>query len=202
MRRRHLLQSLAAPAIGAVLAPLQGCAGLGGPPRITLSEAELAALVARAFPLQQRVLDVLDLQLSVPRLRLLPDSNRLAVALSLRAQERLRGGNVQGELAFDSGLRYAPQDATMRLSEVRVQHVVFASGGDGSLAASVIDTLIRPPGVAQRIGRVLAELLLEDLVVYRVGAERLAHLRQLGLQPGAVTVTGRGVEIALIGLDG
>lgn len=202
MHRRHLLQSLTATATGAMLASLQGCAGLGGPPTISLGEAELSALLARAFPLQQRVLDVLDLQLGTPRLRLLPDSNRVAVALSLHVQERLRGGSGRGELAFDSGLRFAPQDATLRLTEVRVQHVGFAAGSDDAVGAAVIDSMTRLPGAAQRIGRTLAELLLEDLVVYRVDAERLARLRRLGLQPGAVTVTGRGVEIALLGITG
>jgi len=43
----------------------------------------------------------------------------------------------------------------------------------------------------------LAERLLEGLLVYRIGNQRLAQLHQLGLQPGAVTVTARGLEITL-----
>jgi len=39
--------------------------------------------------------------------------------------------------------------------------------------------------------------MLEDLPIHRLSAERLAALRQWGLQPGAVTVTARGVELTL-----
>ena len=48
--------------------------------------------------------------------------------------------------------------------------------------------------------RILAERALEDLAVYRLSADRQATLRQWGVQPGAVTVTARGVEITLAAL--
>lgn len=202
MQRRHLLLALAAPVLATGLAGLPGCAGLGGPSVITLGEAELAALVGRAFPLNRRVLEVLDLQLSAPRLRLQPERNRVAVALTLQAQERLRGGSGRGELAFDSALRYEPQDASVRLTQVRVQQVDFVPGSSAGPASAALDALTAQPGTAQRIGRALAERALEDLAIYRLGAERQASLRQLGLQPGAVTVTARGVEITLARLAG
>ena len=194
MHRRTFLLAPAAAALAGAAAQLQGCANLGQPRVITLSEAELSALVARAFPMQQQVLEVLDLQLSAPRLRLLPEINRISVLLVVRAQERLRGGRGRGELGFDSALRFEPQDASVRLNQVRVQHLDFAAGAESSLALEALTAL---PGAALRIGRGLAERLLEDLVVYRIGDQRLAQLHQLGLQPGAVTVTARGLEITL-----
>ena len=156
---------------------------------------DLSVLVARAFPMQLRVLDVLDLQLSAPRLRLLPDANRLSVLLVVRAQKQLRGGRARGELGFDSALRYESADATVRLTQVRVQHLDFVAGAESSLALEALTAL---PGAAVRIGRGLAERLLEDLVVYRISDDRLAQLRQLGLQPGALTVSSRGLEITLV----
>ena len=39
--------------------------------------------------------------------------------------------------------------------------------------------------------------VLEDLVIYRLGAEPQAGLREAGLAAGAVTVAARGVEITL-----
>jgi hypothetical protein len=44
----------------------------------------------------------------------------------------------------------------------------------------------------------LAEKLLEDLVIYRLPADKLEQLRRLGVAPGAVSVTSRGVEITLV----
>ncbi|OGB05662.1 MAG: hypothetical protein A3E25_14585 [Burkholderiales bacterium RIFCSPHIGHO2_12_FULL_69_20] len=202
MHRRHLLLALASPILVTGLMGLPGCAGLGNPSVITLGEAELAALVARAFPLNRRVLEVLDLQLSAPRLRLQPDFNRVSVALTLRAHERLRGGNGRGRLVFDSALRYEPQDASVRLTQVRVQQVDFMPGSSAGPASAALDVLTAQPGPAYRIGRALAELALEDLAIYRLSADRQASLRQRGLQPGAVMVTARGVEITLASVAG
>lgn len=223
MNRRQLLIAWgAAPAgralaltgaAGLGLAALGGCAGLGGPTVITLGETELLGLMNRAFPMQRRVLEVLDVQLSAPRLRLLPERNRMAVDLVLRTQERLLGAAALGQLAFDGALRYEPQEASVRLTQVRVQQLSFAGtqalpvgsagtmgavgplGAQGSAAAATPSAPV--PAYLQRLGAALAERALEDLAIYRVSAERQVSLRQLGLEPGAVTVTSRGVEITL-----
>lgn len=191
MQRRHWLLTLAS----AALPLLSGCAGLGGPRVITLDEAELSRLVARAFPMNRRLLELLDLQLSAPRLQLLPDSNRLAVALAVAAEDRVFGGIGRGELAFDSALRWSPEDATLRLAQVRVRRIELMASGDPRGAAR--EPAFTLAGGARRIGQALAELVLEDLAVYRLSAERQQQLRRQGLQPGAVTVTARGVEITL-----
>jgi len=179
MHRRHLLLILAATPLAAGLA---GCGGLLGPQVITLGEAELVALMGRSFPQTRRVLEVLEVELSTPQLRLIPDRNRLAVVLNIRTRERLLGGAGRGQISFDSALRYEPQDASLRLTQVRVQQIGFEGGAASGL---------------QRLGIALAEAVLEDLTLYRLSAERQASLRQVGLQPGAVTVTSRGVEITL-----
>lgn len=186
--------------VGLPLAALAGCASPGAPRVITLSEAELSALVGRAFPVNQRVLELLDVQLTAPQLRLLPERNRLAVDLSLSSRERLRGTEVRGRLVFDSALRYEPQDASVRLTQVRVQQVQLDGAGLAAVspAAPGGDRL---GGSGQRLAQVLAERALEGLAVYRIAAERQATLRQWGLQPGAVTVTARGLEITLAALS-
>jgi hypothetical protein len=193
MQRRPLLSGLSAAVLVSLLS---GCAGLGGPRVITLDERELARLLARAFPLNRRVLDLLDLQLAAPQLQLRPDRHRLAVSLTLQAQERWRGGRGRGELAFDCALRYDAADATLRLAQVQVQRIDFTAGGEGS-GSTAWDALAAQPGLAQRIGRILAEQLLENLVVYRVAADRLASLRRQGFEPAAVDITEHGVEITL-----
>ena len=216
MNRRHALLTLTAPASGLLTGLLVGCAGLGGPTVITLSEAEIAALIQRSFPLTRRVLEVFDVQLQAPHLRLLPDQNRLSVDLTVSTQDRVFGRTARGQLLFDSALRYDARDATVRLTQVRVQQVSLSAG---STAAGTVPPLAAKPtppqspdlpldpaptlgpssplGPSARLGSVLAERVLDDLVIYRVPADRLASLRQLGLQPGAVTITSRGLEITL-----
>ena len=216
--RRQLLQAALAGVAGSGLA---GCSAWTGPPVIRLGEAELADRLGRLFPLTRRVLEVLDIELSAPRLRLLPESNRLALALWLRSRERLLGNAGHGQLAFDCALRWAPQDASLRLTQVRVQQLWFGRG-PGPAAPSPATPSETPPGplpalppgppsgpsgdgaaprdaaaAPPRLGPALAEKVLEDLVIYRLSAELADRLRMAGLAPGAVTVTARGVEITL-----
>ncbi len=212
MNRRFALTSLTVAA--APLGLLVACSGLTGPTVITLTEAELAALIARSFPITRRVLEVIDVQMMAPRLRLLPAQNRLAVDLTVASQERIFGKTGRGQLVFDSALRFEPRDASVRLTQVRVQQFNLDTGGAlpaglGAPAVPVVPVApsaqpgaagasqAGPTGPGARLGTALAERALEDLSIYRVPADRLASLRQLGLQPGAVTITARGLEITL-----
>lgn len=197
LSRRHLVALAGLASLGsALLGGLAGCAGLGGPQVITLGQAELDNLLARKFPMTRRVLELLDVTLSAPRLQLLPERNRIAVLLDLASRERLSGLAGRARLDFDSALRYEPRDATLRLTQVRVQQLSLDGGGPPGPAA----TTPAGTGAASRLARLgqsLVETALEDLTLYSVPAERLADLRRLGLVPGAVTVTARGVEITL-----
>lgn len=215
MNRRLALTALTA--VAAPLGLLVACAGLTGPTVITLTETELATLIARSFPITRRVLEVIDVQMLAPRLWLLPAQNRLAVDLTVASQERLFGKSGRGQLVFDSALRFEPRDASVRLTQVRVQQLNLDTGsallegvftdvapGYRPGAAAVAPASPSPAlsGAGARIGTALAERALEDLSIYRVPAERLASLRQLGLQPGAVTITARGLEITLARVGG
>lgn len=162
---------------------LAGCAGLGGPPTVTLGAGELDALLQRRLPLQQRVLEVFDLTLPAARLQLLPDRNRLSLAMDLGVRERMLGASWQGRIVLDSALRWEAGDQTVRLNQVKVLDLKV---NPGSSAGS---------GAVERIGAAIAERVLEDLVVYRLPPERAAQLKLVGLAPAAVTVTSRGVEI-------
>ncbi len=193
LRRRALLGLPAALGLLAVA----GCAGLGGPSVITLGEAELARLLSRAFPQQRRLLETVDMTLSLPQLTLLPERNRLVVDLTAQAVERFGGRSGQGRMVFDSALRYEPRDATVRLTQVRVQQLQFELGRREAAAPAATAAAAAPSGFTQRLAQTLAEQLLQELVIYRLTPERLAQLKSWGVEPGAVTVTSRGVEITL-----
>lgn len=198
--RRRLLRTLA-PWMTLGLAPwaavLPGCAGLGGPSVVTLGEAELASLLSRAFPQQRRLFDAVDVTLSLPRLALQPERNRLQVDLTAQAVERFGGRSGQGRIVFDSALRYEPQDASLRLTQVRVQQLQFELGRRDGAAPAAAAASAAPSGLSQRLAQALAEQWLQELAIYRLSPERLAQLKAWGLTPGAVTVTARGVEVTL-----
>jgi len=164
---------------------VSGCAGLGLPQSVLLGEGEIASLLAREFPRQHRVLDLLDVTVTAPRVRLLPERNRIATDLDFSAAERLTGRPLRGSLGLDYALRFEPSDATVRLSQVHVERVHLDAGGS------------RLPLSAQRVGGYLAERLLDEAVIWRAKPEQLQLMRTLGLNSGVVNVTARGVEIAL-----
>lgn len=162
-----------------------GCATLGGPRVITLSEAELTRLVDRQFPLDRRLLEVVDLRVAAPTVRLLPERNRLATELQVDLAERLFGRAMAGRIALDYALRWDARDQALKLADVRVGRVELDAAG-GTLGAA-----------ARGLGPLLAEQVLEGATIYRPRAEDLRDKLGGQWQPGAVTVTSRGVEITL-----
>jgi hypothetical protein len=162
---------------------LSACAGLVGPRVITVSEADISRALERRMPMERRMLEVFDVRVSSPKVQLLPDSNRLATEFDLTVADRLSGRDWHTHLALDYALRYQAEDATIHLSQVHVRQLP----GEADVSSrSVV-----------RIGTVVAETLLEDLTVYRLRPEDLRTAQGLGLKPSAVTVTQRGIEIAL-----
>lgn len=160
-----------------------GCAELGLPSQLTLSQAELDERLARRFPRTQRVLEVLELTLSTPQVTLLPALNRLGCELALQLRERLFDSSHAGRVAFDAALRWEPLDATLRLSQVNVQRLD-------------LDTLPRSLGASsQRLGRLLAEQLLEGLVLWQMPDAQRQRLQRASLGVGPIKVTEQGLVV-------
>jgi Protein of unknown function (DUF1439) len=153
---------------------------------ITVAEADLQRLVERQFPLSQRYGEALDVTYSNPVLRVLGERGRLAATVDVAARDRLFGNRWRGRLALDALPRYEAADHSVRLRQVHVQRF------------EVDEPLAPLREQIERLGPGLAESLLEDVVVYTVPDEQLATLALLGLEPGDVTVTPRGVEIRLV----
>ena len=184
-RRAWLARAAAAIGAGALLAGLPGCAGLGGAQNLRFSETELALMLARQFPLERKVLDVLLLQLANPRLTLLPARNRVVTAFDIRADDRLFGKHASGHVTLDCALRFEAGDHSLRLKDVTVEELSLASDAN---------TL---RGQAQRLGVLAAEHLLEDMAIYRMKPEQAERMDRLGLEARQIAVTDRGVEIVI-----
>ena len=178
--RRGLLQATAA-VFG--LGLVAGCAGLTGPPTLRLTAHEIETLLAGRFPIERRLLEVFDLTLAAPRIRLQPERDRLAASLDLDARERVRGGAWKGRLDFDAALRWEPQDRSIRLTQVRVQDFTLDRSAGPARSG------------AERLAGALVERVIEELPVYTLSAERAERLRAAGYVPGGVRVTTRGVEV-------
>jgi hypothetical protein len=162
-----------------------GCATVA-PREFTVSERQILAALGTRFPASRRVLELFEVRLSAPKLRLLPTEDRLMLGFDVGVQERLLTARTfKGSLMFSSGLRYEPTDATVRL--VRVQHEHLAIEGLPSLLVSSVN----------RWGGWLASELLDGLVVHQVEQGLLDQASRLGLRPGVLKVTPSGVAVTL-----
>lgn len=161
---------------------LAACASVD-PRNVTLSPAEVQTLVARQFPRQQRLMELLDVSLANPVVKLLPERNRLATTMDLLASERLSGRALRGSFAIDHSLRFEPSDATVRLANVRVENMSL------ELAGTPLT------GQAARLGGLLAERVLDGFVIYRVSDERRQSMARAGVNNADVAVTERGIEL-------
>lgn len=179
-RRIRTLFLLAASAIF-----LSACAALGGAKTITFSDADLTRMLETHAPFQRRLLDVLDVRINHPSVRLLPESNRLSTDLDVWTTERISGKTYSGHIAVDYALRYDEALQAIRMTQVRVNKLQ-------------IDNLPSPEKTGlNRLGSLIAEQLLDGAVLYRFKSSDFKNAEGRGYKPSAVTVTSRGVEVTL-----
>jgi len=182
MRRRTSLSLLAGLALGGAAA---GRALAAGPSyRVSLRQIEDA--LAERFPLRHPVAGLFDIDVATPRLRLLPDLNRLASDLPVQVAGPALRRSYRGDLGLDFGLRYEAADRTIRAHGLRVQSLQVP-GLTGQAAA-----------LLQRAATDLAEQALLEVVLHRLQPRDLALADAMGLQPGAITVTATGLVIGFV----
>jgi hypothetical protein len=189
-QRRRLLAGagwLALAGSGLGLATLgSGCAGIpGGLNNFEITRDQINTALAGQFPLQRRMLDIFDITLSLPRLTLNVEKNRLDTEFDLAAVETLFTRKVfRGTLGFGSGVRYEPVDHSIRLAHVSLDRLTIP-GVSEPVASNL-----------QQVARIVAETLLESLSVYRMpqGVARL--IDTLGTAPSELKVTSTGVAVA------
>ena len=186
-RRRALgrMVALAGALCAGVLALLSGCAGLMGTHDVDISESQLTLLLARQFPMERKVLEVIDLNITNPQLTLIPQGNRVGTELDVTALDRLFGSSAMGHVKLDYGLRFEPSDHTIRMTAVRVRELTLSSGSNN----------LR--GAAQRIGGLVAENALQDMVLYRMKPAQADEMDRLDLVASPITVTPQGLHMSV-----
>ncbi|HMC14933.1 MAG TPA: hypothetical protein VKI18_04835 [Albitalea sp.] len=181
----NILRAIQAPIIAAFVVLLAGCAGMAGPRTVTFTESDLTRLLERAAPVDRRLLEVIDVHVGAPRVKLLPETNRLFTELDVSTTERIGGKTYGGRIALDYALRYDEAEKAIRLTQVRVGK--FELDGVPSPTMRGLN----------RLGVLIAETMLDNLVLYRFKPNDLRNAEGLGYKPGAVTVTSRGIEVTL-----
>ncbi|VVD85284.1 DUF1439 domain-containing protein [Pandoraea terrigena] len=181
LTRRRWLALAGATALAAGLA---ACAGLPFGNDYTFSESQLQRALERKFPFDRRVLAVLDVNLSHPRLTLLPERNRLAVSVDATVTHPFGGAPLSGMLAIDSALAYDPATMSVVLRDPEVETFTI----DG-----LPERWSRQLNAA---GALIAMQLLQDAPLYTFKPEQLT-VGGLTRQPGAITVRSHSVTVKL-----
>ena len=183
---RFVLTIALALAAAVVLVLNAGCASVLGPRSVELSQEQLLAALAQRFPFNTRALGVFDIVAATPRLKMLPESNRVATEFDLGTTDRLMGQVFKMTLGASYGLRVEPSDQTVRLTDLRIEGLKL-----GDLPVSLQGPM---SGAVTR----MAEGLMRDAVVYRLKPEELQTAGRIGYQPGPITVRPGGLSLQLV----
>ena len=157
-----------------------------GKPSYSVSAEQLQQAVMKRFPLRYPVAGLLDLNVQAPRLRLLPEQNRLGTEMVVEAVGPALRRSYSGVFDLDFALRYEASDQSIRAHQLRVNSLRFTGLPQGA------------SDVVSAYGPALAEQALREFVLHQLRPQDLALADTLGLQPGPITVTAQGLTIGFV----
>jgi hypothetical protein len=170
---------------------LIGCAAIKPQPKtLMISESKLQQLISSQFPLNSKMLEVLDVGVSSPKISFDAANNRINTSLDLNVVGSgivglLTKREYKGGIDLSYGLRFEPSDNSVRMTDVKV----------GRLNVDGAPELMERP--ISRLGVALAQKLLSDQVLYKVSAQALEAAKGWGYKPGAFKIAPGGLAIAL-----
>lgn len=183
-QRRRLLAATTHLAIGG--AAWLALSGAQAQPSYTVTTAQLQDAVAKRFPLRKRAEGILDITVQAPQLRMMPELNRLGAVMAVEAGGPALRRAYPGTFDLDFALRYEASDMTIRAHQLRVNTLQFEGV---------------PPEVSLLLasyGPQLAEQALQGAVLHTLKPQDLALPDSMGVQPGSITVTARGLVIGFV----
>lgn len=180
MFRRRLLLAAAASCTLWVSACSQAV-----PTKISVTQAQLEQGLQTHFPKQFPIAGLLQMNMQQPQLQLQPGSNQLQTTLHVALSGPALHTTLTGQMQLRFGLYYEPKDRSVRAQRVEV------------LSLQLPDANPAIADMVQTYGLRLAEQALQGFSLYTVKAEDLELADSLGLQPGAITVTATGLDVAI-----
>jgi len=176
--RRKLL-TLGAAVLGASL--LASCASVLGPRQVEIPLHKLQAGLDRRFPVNQRLLELFDVQLTRPQLALQPEQDRVSLNVDASVAPPFARAWT-GSVAFSGRLYVDPGRSAVMMAEPRVDRLQLGNPDAErrltSLANGLIDNVAR------------------DLPVYSFDQ---SDLRYAGVQfvPTRIQTTRNGLMVTL-----
>ncbi|MGO4325885.1 DUF1439 domain-containing protein [Cupriavidus sp. 2TAF22] len=151
----------------------------------TFSRQELQDAVDKRFPARLRYGQVVDVQLTNPRLVLDDANNRVSTQMDAQVSNTLLPAPpINGTLSVSSGLRYDPARRAVLLDNPAVERVQVSG-----MPAQYGEQL-------NAIGAVVAQQVLRDYPLYTFTPEQL-HIAGKDIEPGAITVLPDGIQVKI-----
>lgn len=163
---------IAAPLLLAGL--LSACAGLIGPREVELPQERLQSSLERKFPLHQRVLGVFEVELSHPRLSVLADNDRVALAIDLGVSPLLARQSWHGSMLVSGRLRVDSARNAVYIADAHVDRFIVDNMDEGKQQQLM------------SVANLLSDKVIRDVPVHTFKPEELRYA---------------GVQFVLTGID-
>lgn len=155
-------------------------------PRRVISAGQLHDALSARFPRRLGLPGLLELQVSAPRLLLLPARNKLGASLAVQAEGPGMPPLPPGELDVVFALRYEAADRSVR-------------GHDPEILDVRLPGL--PPEFARTLQRALPAMTREamgEVLLHTFSPGELALPDAMGFEPGPLTVQERGLLVEFV----
>lgn len=161
---------------------LAGCAS--GPREVQLPLHKLQAGVERRFPMNNRLLELFDVRLTSPQVQLLPESNRVGLAMDASVAPPFINQSWGGRMALSGRLYIDAARSAVMMADPRVDNFNL----DG------ID--VGRQRQLEKVVNVLIEKVVTDIPVYSFRTE---ELRYAGVQfvPTRIRTTRSGLVVTV-----
>lgn len=186
-RVHHRLFSVWRKVVIAFLAfSVLACSTLTAQPRFVVSKDQLQQVVAKRFPLRYPVIGLLNLEVQAPEIRLLPEQNRLNATMAVEASGVALSRKQAGTFEVEFALRYEVSDRTLRATALRFKRLNFP--GLQPMASDMLNLY----------GQTLSEKALLEVVLHTLKPQDVGMADGLGMQPGNITVTDKGLIVDFV----
>ena len=186
MHRRFLLNVCRTLTATLLALSSLACNTLTAQPRFTVSKDQLQQVIAKRFPLRYPVAGLLDLAVQAPEIRLLPEQNRLNAVMAVEASGVALNRKQAGTFEVEFALRYEVSDRTLRATGLRFKRLNFP--GLQPMASDMLNLY----------GQTLSEKALLEVVIHTLKPQDLGMAEGMGMQPGSITVTERGLVVEFV----
>ncbi|RJG04586.1 DUF1439 domain-containing protein [Noviherbaspirillum sedimenti] len=168
--------------LAVVACMLAACAGLLGPRNMEVPLSTLQASLEKRFPFNSRYLELFDIQLSAPRLRLQPDGNRVLTSFDAAIAPAWLKRSWQGNFALSGVLAIDPAKNAVILTEPRVE-TLNINGLDAKYASQLT-----------KIGGLLVEQVFRGMPIYTFQPEDFRY-GGASFLPTKINTQGNGLVV-------